>query len=243
MLHARSPELATILSVIAPGSGHFYLGTDKVPLAAGLLVATVAAVVLSYFSFLLFLIGFVIWLGAVALALSDLRGGVKGLEATTLAPNVVGVLLIAAGALLVVALLLPWYHLAFSTVGVDFSANASGYEALSVIDIVLTVIGVAAIVAGAASLGLGPVTPGELPRELRLAVAVGGAVAVVLILFRMFVDSSPGGADATAGVEFDIGRAPGILLALDAALVLLIANAATLRAAANRQSTRSARRP
>jgi hypothetical protein len=236
MLHSKSPELGTILSVIAPGSGHFYMGTDKVPLAAGLLVATVVAVVLAYMSFALFIVGFVIWLAAAGFALTDLRGGVKGIEDTSLPASFVPILLIGAGAILVISLFLPFYHVHASAFGQSLSKNGSGWQVFSWEDIVLFVVGVGAIVAGAASLGLGPMTTAELPRQLPLAVAIGGAVAVLLLLFRMFVDTAPAFPSAS-GVSVKIGRAPGMLLAMDCALVLLVANAGMLRAAAaNRRS-------
>ncbi|MEA2126173.1 MAG: hypothetical protein QOI80_2955 [Solirubrobacteraceae bacterium] len=236
MLHSKSPELATILSVIAPGSGHFYMGaSNAVPVGVGLLAATVVAVVLAYMSFILFIVGLVIWIGAAAFALNDLRGGVKGIEDTTLPPSTVGVLLIGAGVLLVVSLFLPWYHIKFDAGGFgSISGNANGWESLGIIDIVLLAVGVASIVAGAASLGLGPVTPAELPRQLPLIVAIGGAVAAALIAFRMIVDVVPG-VPGGANVDAKVGRAPGILLAMDMALVLLIANAGILRSAANRR--------
>jgi hypothetical protein len=236
MLHSKSPELATILSAVVPGSGHFYMGTNKVPLAAGLLVATIVALVLSYMNFLLFVVGFVIWLAAAAFALTDLRGGVKGIEDTSLPRSMVGILMIGAGALLVISLFLPYYHLKVSAGGFgSFSGNASGWQSFGIIDIILLIVGVAAIVAGAASLGLGPVTSAELPRQLPLAVAIGGAVATVLILFRMFIDPAPG-VPGGSGADIDVGRAFGIWFGLWASLILLIANAGILRSAAANRS-------
>lgn len=241
VLQSRSPELGTILSAVVPGSGHFYMGTNKVPLAAGLLVATIAAVVISHFSLLFFVIGFVIWLAAAAFALTDLRGGVRGLENTVLPRNVVGILLIAAGALLILSLLLPYYRVSVevSGFGQSFSqsGSASGFEAFELIDIVLLVIGIASVLGGAASLGLGPVTSAELPRWLPTAIAIGGAIATALILFRMFVDPAPGVPGAGAGVEADVsvGRAFGLWLGLWSALTLLLANAGLLRSLSDKQ--------
>ncbi len=216
---AKSPEVATILSVVVPGSGHLYLGVDdaKRPLAFGLIAATVAYFVLSYFSFLLFVVGLLIWLGAAAFAVTDLRGGVKGLQDTTLPPRLVGLLMVAGGALLVLSLLLPWYHSDF--------VSASGFVALEVIDWILFVIGVAAVLAGLATLGLGPVSSGALPSAMPLAVAIAAAVASVLIVYRMVFVSG-------LHIVSDFGRAPGILLALDAGLILVLANASVLRSAA-----------
>ncbi|MEJ7892839.1 MAG: DUF2510 domain-containing protein [Solirubrobacteraceae bacterium] len=240
LMKSRSPELATILSAVVPGSGHFYTGTNKVPLAAGLLVATLAAVVISHISFLFFLIGFAIWAGAAAFALTDLRGGVRGIENTVLPKNVVGILLIGAGALLVLSLLLPYYRVSADAGPLgSVSESGSAFQFFSIIDIVLLVIGVVSIAAGAASLGLGPATDGELPPQLPLAVAIGGAIATALILFRMFVDPVPGlpsGFDA----DISIGRAFGIWLGLWSAMVLLLANLGLLRSLSNRGSSTTA---
>lgn len=227
---SKSPDLASVLSVVAPGSGHFYMGSSKVPLAAGLLVATAVAAVLAYMSFVLFLVGFVIWAAAAAFALTDLRGSVKGLENTALPPSIVAILMIAGGLLLVIAVFLPFYHVKVSAAGFSVSDSASGWDALEIIRFVLVGVGAGSVLAGAAALGLGPVSSGELPKWLPMAVAFGAAVATVCILFRMFVDGAPTGGGAS-GADFTIGRGPGILLALDAALVLLIANAAVLRSA------------
>jgi len=233
VMKSRSPELATILSAVVPGSGHFYTGTNKVPLAAGLLVATLAAVVISHISFLFFLIGFAIWAGAAAFALTDLRGGVRGIENTVLPKNVVGILLIGAGALLVLSLLLPYYRVSADAGELGtISGTASGFEAFTIIDIILLLVGVVSIVAGAASLGLGPVGSAELPSQLPLAIAIGGAIATALILFRMFIDPVPG----ATGVDVNVGRAVGMWIGLWSAMVLLLANLALLRSLSNRGS-------
>jgi hypothetical protein len=246
MLRSKSPELGTILSAVVPGSGHLYMGSNKVPLAAGLIVATLVAVVISHFSFLMFLIGFAIWAAAAVFALTDLRGGVRGIENTSLPKNVVGILLIGAGALLVISLLLPYYRASgeVSGFGVTQSVSemGSGFEVFDIEDIILLIIGIGAIVAGAASLGLGPVTSAELPRWLPTAVAVGGAIATVLILFRMFVDSAPDAGAQFEGtgvdVDFDVGRAFGIWIGLWSAMILLIANIGLLRSLSNQQRKR-----
>lgn len=230
MLHSKSIDLATVLSVIAPGSGHFYMGAaNAVPVGAGLLGATLVAVILAYIGFITFIIGLIIWAGAAFYAVKDLRGDVAGIENTSLPPSVVGILLIGAGVVLVVSIFLPFYHVKIDAG--DFgggSGNISGWDSLEIIRFVLLLVGLASIAAGAASLNLGPVTSAELPRQLPLAVAVGGAIAAVLILFRMLVDVVPNGDGIT------VGRAPGILLAMDAALVLVVANLGVLRSAANR---------
>jgi hypothetical protein len=227
VLESKSPDLATLLSVVAPGSGHLYLGVEpaKRNIAFGLLGASVVAVILAYLSFILFIVGFVIWAAAALFAVNDLRGGVKGLENSSIPQQFVGILLVASGIILILSLILPWYHVTVDDVG-GFgggSGSFNGFESLEIIDLVLLVVGVAAVVAGLASMGIG-VPADKLPTWLPMAVAIGGAVAFVLILFRMFVDVFPETGD---GVK--IGRAPGILLAADAAIVLVMANLSALK--------------
>lgn len=237
IMSSKSPELATILSVIAPGSGHFYLGkSNAVPVGAALLVATLAGIVISHFSFLLFLVGLAIIVAAAAFAVIDLRGGVQAVQDVSLPTNIVGILLIAAGVLMLVALFLPFYR-----VDVDagqfgsFGGNASAWDAFEIIRLVLLVVAIASIVAGAASLGLGPVTAAELPSWLPMAVAVGGAVAVLLVLFRMFVTGAGLPDTSGTGVDVNIGRAFGAWLLLDAGLVIVLSNLGLLRSLANKQ--------
>lgn len=214
MLHSKSADLATILSVIAPGSGHFYMGAaNAVPVGVGLLVATAVAVVLAYMSFLLFIIGFVIWLGAAAFAVNDLSGDVEAVTTISLAPQIVGMLLIGAGVAMIVGLFLPFYT--------GDGGTISGLEFMTIIDLVVLLVGAAAIVSGAAALGLGPVTAAELPRQLPIVVAVGGAAAGALVLFRLLV--IPHGGDGS------IGRGFGGLLCLDAAILIALANIGILR--------------
>lgn len=237
VLSSKDPDVATILSATIPGSGHFYMGAaNAIPIGAALLVATLVAVVLSYFNFLLFLVGFVIWLGAAVFALMDLRGGPQSLQSVSLKPNVVGLLMIVAGALLIISLFLPYYHLKFSVNVPGFSGsqsgNGSGWEAFSIIDIVLLLVGLAAIAAGAASLGLGPVTAAELPKQLPMIVAVGGAIAVLLLLFRMFldpIDTGFGGGIGGGKADIDVGRAFGIWIGLWSAMLIALANLGVLR--------------
>ncbi len=242
VLHAKDPDLATILSATVPGSGHFYMGAgNAVPIGAVLLAVTVLAVVLSYFNFVLFLVGFVLWLAAAVFALMDLRGGPQSLANVSLKPNVVGLLLIVAGVLLIISLFLPYYHLKFTVDVPGFkgsqSGNGSGWEAFGIIDIILLLVGLASIAAGAASLGLGPVTAAELPKQLPMIVAVGGAVAVLLLLFRMFldpIDTGFGGGLGGGDADIDVGRAFGIWIGLWSAMLIALANLGILRSLSGR---------
>lgn len=236
VLKSKSPELATILTAAVPGSGHFYLGTDKVPLAAGLLAATLVAVILSHMSFLFFVIGFAIWAGAVVFGLTDLRGSAAAVTDVALPKNVVGVVLIGAGALLIISLLLPYYRVSIDAG--EFGSGGGSVNAFDAFDfehIILLAVGVISIVGGAASLGLGPVSAGDLPRWMPQAIAIGGAIAVLLILFRMFIDNADTGGFSTGGVDVNIGRAFGMWLGLWSAILLTLANIGLLKSLADKQ--------
>jgi hypothetical protein len=232
----RTRELAWLLSIVAPGSGHLYLDLQgpKRSTAFGLLGATVVAVVLAYFSFGLWLIGFLIWAAAAAYALVDLRGSVAG---TRLEPRLAALVLAVAGGALMVSLLLPWYHVSIDARGVAAaSGNASGLESLDVMDLVLLAIGAAALVLGLATLGRGPVAASQLPPAMPMIVAGGGVLAAVLVFYRMLVDPVPG-FGVTGVVDVSIGRAPGILLAGSASIAIVLAAAGALRSSGARSPT------
>ena len=96
------------------------------------------------------------------------------------------------------------------------------------IDIILLVVGVAAVLAGLAALGKGPISADELPSFMPIIVAVGGAGALVLMYYRLFVDPVPGFGSALGGagtVDISVGRGPGRLLAACAAIAILVASA------------------
>jgi hypothetical protein len=226
----RSPDLGALLSVVAPGSGHLYLGAQgqQRNVAFGLLAATVGAIVLSYFGFALFLIGLVVWIGAAAYALYDLRAGLSNLREARLTAQMVGWILVIAGGALILSMILPWYRISIEAEGLGgVSGNASGFEVLSIIDIILLVIGAASVVSGLAALGKGPISSSELPSAMPLVIAVGGLVALVLVAFRLFV--RPGVfSEGLGGVDVTIGRAPGILLAAACSIAILVAAASAL---------------
>ncbi len=231
LISGKSDGVATILSVIAPGSGHFYLGaSNAVPVGVGLLGATLLGVVLAYFSFLLFIIGLVIIVGAAGFALVDLRGGVEAVQNVSVPANIGGILLLVAGVLMLVGLFLPFYHIKVDAGQLgSIGGNVSAWDAFEILRLIWLIVAVAAIVAGAASLGLGPVTAAELPTSLPQIVAIGGAVAAVLVLFRMFVDGA--GLPDTGGtnVDLSVGRAFGAFILLDAGLIIVLSNLGLLR--------------
>jgi hypothetical protein len=122
--------------------------------------------------------------------------------------------LIAAGAglLLIISLFLNWYKVSAEAAFVDASASVSAWDALSFIDILLFLIGVAAIVV--AGLRAANVLPARPPVSPGLLVLVLGALAVLLVLFRILSIPDEGAGDI-AGI--DVGRSFGIFIALIAA--------------------------
>jgi hypothetical protein len=116
----------------------------------------------------------------------------------------------AAAVILFIVMFFPWYGASASVAGFSASANASAWEAFSFVDILLFLVAlvtVGLVVARAA--GQMP----SLPQPPGLIVAAAGALAVLLILFRLLVVPDGG----VSGVDVDISRKFGIFLGLIAA--------------------------
>lgn len=116
----------------------------------------------------------------------------------------------ASGAALFVFMFFDWYGFKVDT-GFGVVATASGVDAwqsLSLIDLVLFLVCLVAV--GAAALRAADAMP-ELPWPPGRIVAGAGALAVALVLFRIFV--SP----VDAGEATDVSRKFGIFLSLIAA--------------------------
>ena len=122
----------------------------------------------------------------------------------------------AAGAVLLISLFLPWYgvEVSGSVLGVNVesaSESVNAWEALSLIDLILFLCAIAAI--GLALMrALGQSI--NLGQPTGLVIAGIGALALVLVIFRIL--SIPGGdADVDfGGVEVDLGRKFGVFLGL-----------------------------
>jgi hypothetical protein len=217
-------SLAALLTVAAPGMGHVYLGVEgaKRTKAFILLGATVAAIVLS--CFISFPIALLVYLAALVFAFMDLKDELAPMQQSRASSGPLGMfgdlgaglswrLVVVGGALLALSLLLPWYRQGAGGV----SVTVSGFDVLKLIDLILLVIG-----AGSAVLGVLNLNQGTAQRpvsgQLATIVAAAGAIAFVLVVFRLLV--VPDG-----GLEFGIERSFGLLLAF-ASSVLLAGGAA-----------------
>lgn len=116
----------------------------------------------------------------------------------------------ASAVVLLVVMFFPWYGASASVGGFSATANRTAWQAFSFIDILLflvVLVTVGLVVARAA--GQVP----ALPQPPGLIVAGLGALAVILILFRLIVVPSLG----VSGVDINVGRKFGVFLGLIAA--------------------------
>lgn len=117
-----------------------------------------------------------------------------------------------SGLALFVFMFLPWYGVdAVGGFGVE-GGDVNAWEAFSFIDVLLFLIAV--VVVGLVIVQLAETTP-DLPAPPAQVIAIAGAVAVVLILFRLIF--TPGIDAAGIDIDVDLGRKIGIFLSLIAA--------------------------
>ena len=117
----------------------------------------------------------------------------------------------AAGIVLFLVMFLDWYGVSAEGFGVDISVGGNAWEVFSLIDLILFL--VAAVAIAQAVLRATGNMPTGLPAPPAMIVAGAGALAVLLILFRLIV--SPVDTDGLDGV--DVSRKIGIFLGLIAA--------------------------
>jgi hypothetical protein len=115
-----------------------------------------------------------------------------------------------SGAVLLIALFLPWYGIDVNLGGIAAgSASASAWEALGFIDILLFLVAVVAVGVPVAK------ATGSLPEDVPGALLVlgAGALGVLLVLYRI-IDLPGGDVSSFGGVNVDFGRKIGIFLGL-----------------------------
>ena len=111
------------------------------------------------------------------------------------------------GGALVVALFLPWYA--------EGAVDPSGWEAFAVLDLILALVGLAALALLVVTAAQGAPA---VPIAMDSLVTLAGLVAVVLVLFR--TANLPGDAD---------GREAGLWLALAGSLAVTVGGAFAMR--------------
>lgn len=116
---------------------------------------------------------------------------------------------VAAGAVLLVVLFLPWYGVDAQFANISVSESANAWEAMSFIDLLLFLIAAVAIAVPLAR------ASGSLPADIPgpVLVVAAGALGVLLVLFRI-VDIPAPDLPAVAGDAIDFGRKFGLFLGL-----------------------------
>jgi hypothetical protein len=126
-----------------------------------------------------------------------------------------GEMVAAASAIaLFIFMFLPWYGVDVNVSGFSASESVNGWEALSLIDILLF-LAVLVAVGAAVARATGNV-PQNLPAPLGTIVMAAGALAVLLILFRI-LDIPAGDVPDAVEDSVDLGRKIGVFLSLIAA--------------------------
>jgi hypothetical protein len=110
------------------------------------------------------------------------------------------------GIVLLISLWLPWYGVSVDVAGFSASESASGWEVMSLIDIILFLCAVVAI--GVVAAKAAGALPPDVPAALVLFAA--GALAFLLCVFRLIDIPAPGDVPD----EVDLGRKIGVFIAV-----------------------------
>jgi hypothetical protein len=230
----RHPILAGLLSIAAPGSGHVYLGR-RPQIGYALLAAFVIAIIVGWF--INWPIGLIIYVAAAAFALFDLRAEVMPAAQdheramdnvdAALAWRIVG----AGGVALIVGLILPWYRIAadvsFAGTSQSTSASANGFDAFGLLDILLLLLGLAAVAVAAIHITQSSNARSALPSWLPLALSVLAGIAWLFVLYRLLDIPGDAGAinnlDGVGGAKVDVTFGRGLGAWLDYAGALAVA--------------------
>jgi len=116
-----------------------------------------------------------------------------------------------SGFLLILFMFLPWFGYSANVGGIGDvgSVNANFWEVSDILDILLLLVGLIAI--GVALARAAGAMPANLPAPVGTIVLGAGALAVLIVLFRLLVPPD-GGID-----EIDVSRKIGVFLGLLAA--------------------------
>ena len=123
----------------------------------------------------------------------------------------------ASGLALLIFMFFPWYA---EDAGLG-PQNLSAWSAFALIDLVLFL--VAALAIGLAAARAAGARPPDLPAPPATLVAAAGALAALLVLFRLFELPDPDIADA------DIGRKVGVYLGLISSAGIAVGGIAAMR--------------
>jgi len=116
-----------------------------------------------------------------------------------------------SGLVLLIVMFFPWYQVEAETAGFKASESGNAWEVFAFIDLLLLLVVLVAI--GVAVARAAGAMPAQLPAPPGMIVAAAGALALLLIVFRLI--SIPGPDVDIGGVDFD--RQIGIFLGLLAA--------------------------
>lgn len=117
----------------------------------------------------------------------------------------------ASGFALFIFMFFPWYGVEFEGFGDVPSGNLSAWQSFGFIDIILFIVVLLAV--GMAVARAAGAMPSELPAPAGTIVAAAGALALLLILFRLISAPDP----SETGDAIDLSRKVGIFLGLIAA--------------------------
>lgn len=117
----------------------------------------------------------------------------------------------ASGVALFIFMFFPWYGIDFEGFGGVEGGSGNAWEFFSFIDILLFLVVVLAV--GMAAARAAGAMPANLPAPAGTIVAAAGALAVLLILFRLISAPDP----EITGDAVDLSRKIGIFLGLIAA--------------------------
>ena len=142
----------------------------------------------------------------------------------------------AAGAALLIFMFLPWYGAeAKGGARTSTDTDVTAWEAFSFIDILLLLVAVVAVaLVIAQALGSVPATP--VPPGV--IVHLAGALAVVLVLFRLI--DTPGDLESLGGADIDVTRKIGAFLGLLAAIGITVGGRLAIPAGVRRGRARAA---